>query len=586
MNNSTTREKPGGRVVIITVLALVLIFGGAYVVAYLNAGDKVPRGASVAGVEIGGLSHDDAVTELEKAYADRDEVDVKVGGDSEAISVEDLGLTLDPDASVDAAGGGKSWSASRLWDYYTGGDDLDAVVDVDEEKFQAVVDRLTKEHGTPPAEGDISFKGGKVRKISSSKGKGIDPGTAREAVLSAWATDETAELELEEIDPEIDDNDVQAALNQFGNPAVSAPVTLVFDGAKVKLTPKEFAPVLDVEASDGKLVPALKEKKLEKLVDSRVTDPDDAPVDATVRLVKGKPKVIPAKPGVDYDPSDITDTFLDLVVQSSGDRTAKVKATAKKADFTTKEARKLGIRRKVSSFATTYPHADYRNVNLGRAAELINGTILKPGETFSLNDTVGERTAENGFTQGFIIAGGVFKEDFGGGVSQMATTLFNAMFFAGLEDVEHRPHSFYIDRYPVGREATVVWGALDLKFKNDTDNGVLVQSEVVPSTYDSVGKVIVTMWSTKTWDITTRKGDRYNFTSESTRTLTTPDCTPNSGYGGFDIDVWRYFHKPGSDKVERTQKFHTTYTPSDTVVCAEPEPEPEPEKPKKPKKNG
>ena len=146
----------------------------------------------------------------------------------------------------------------------------------------------------------------------------------------------------------------------------------------------------------------------------------------------------------------------------------KVEATVQEADFTTKDARALGIKEKVSTFTTYYPYAEYRNINIGRAAELVNGTVLKPGETFSLNDTVGERTAENGFTKGFIISNGVFKEDFGGGVSQMATTTFNAMFFAGLEDVEHKPHSFYIDRYPVGREATVAWGAVDLRFKNDT----------------------------------------------------------------------------------------------------------------------
>ena len=108
--------------------------------------------------------------------------------------------------------------------------------------------------------------------------------------------------------------------------------------------------------------------------------------------------------------------------------------------------------------------------------------MLAPGDTFSMNGIVGERTGENGFTEGFIIADGVFKEDLGGGVSQLATTLFNAMFFAGLKDVEHRPHSFYIDRYPVGREATVVWGALDLRFQNDTPYGVLVDTSTTPST--------------------------------------------------------------------------------------------------------
>ena len=129
--------------------------------------------------------------------------------------------------------------------------------------------------------------------------------------------------------------------------------------------------------------------------------------------------------------------------------------------------------------------------------------MLKPGETFTLNDTVGERTAENGFTEGFIISDGIFKEDLGGGVSQMATTTFNAMFFAGLEDVEHKPHSFYIDRYPVGREATVAWGAVDLRFSNDTPYGVLIQRPRRPRARPSrAGRVTVRMWSTKYWDIT------------------------------------------------------------------------------------
>ena len=70
----------------------------------------------------------------------------------------------------------------------------------------------------------------------------------------------------------------------------------------------------------------------------------------------------------------------------------------------------------------------------------------------------------------------------------MATTTFNAMFFAGLEDVEHKPHSFYIDRYPVGREATVAWGAVDLRFRNDTPYGVLIDARVTPSTPSAPGR--------------------------------------------------------------------------------------------------
>ena len=242
------------------------------------------------------------------------------------------------------------------------------------------------------------------------------------------------------------------------------------------------------------------------------------------------------------------------------------------ADFTTRDARALDIEEKVSEFSTYFPYAEYRNTNLGRAAELVDGTVLKPGETFSMNDIVGERTRENGFTEGFVISDGIFKQDLGGGVSQMATTLFNAMFFAGLEDVEHKPHSFYIDRYPVGREATVVFGSLDLRFRNDTEHGVLVNAEVTPSTPSSQGEVRVRMYSTPVWDIESVTGPRRDLTAPQTRTLSTPDCYPNTGYGGFTIDVTRVFRPVDSGEVARREVFTTVYTPSDTVVCRPPAP--------------
>jgi vancomycin resistance protein YoaR len=301
-----------------------------------------------------------------------------------------------------------------------------------------------------------------------------------------------------------------------------------------------------------------------------VISDEGAPVDATVALVDGRPKVIPARPGVGYDPADVTNAFLELVTRPQGKREMAVKATVQEPEFTTQDARELGIKEKVSTFTTYYPYAEYRNTNIGRAAELVDGTLLKPGETFSLNDVVGERTRENGFTEGFIISDGIFKEDLGGGVSQMATTTFNAMFFAGLEDVEHKPHSFYIDRYPVGREATVAWGAVDLRFRNDTDYGVLIAARVTPSTPPTQGVVTVSMWSTKVWDVTAATSARYNITSEETRVLDTEDCYPNDGYGGFDVDVTRYFRKPGSSTVHHQETFHTRYTPSDTVVCEPP----------------
>ena len=146
----------------------------------------------------------------------------------------------------------------------------------------------------------------------------------------------------------------------------------------------------------------------------------------------------------------------------------------------------------------------------------------------------------------------------------MATTTFNAMFFAGLEDVEHKPHSFYIDRYPVGREATVAWGAVDLRFQNDTPYGVLIDANVTPARPRPQGVVTVSMWSTEALGHHQRRpADRYNFTqAEARRRRQRCDCVPNDGYGGFDVDVTRYFRAGrGRHRDAATERFHTTYTP-------------------------
>ena len=206
-------------------------------------------------------------------------------------------------------------------------------------------------------------------------------------------------------------------------------------------------------------------------------------------------------------------------------------------------------------------------MNIGRAAELINGTLVLPGETFSLNGTVGERTAENGFVKGFIIDGGQFREDFGGGVSQVATTTFNAMFFAGLEDVEHKPHSFYISRYPAGREATVAWPTVDLKFRNDSDTGVLIQYHPlarVRSPSGSGGRRRTTRSARCPPIVATSRPARRS-------TRTTRSASTRTRSRGFDITVTRQFVVAG--EVVRSEDFVTHYNAADRIICVPRRPE-------------
>jgi hypothetical protein len=137
-------------------------------------------------------------------------------------------------------------------------------------------------------------------------------------------------------------------------------------------------------------------------------------------------------------------------------------------------ARNLGIVTQVSTFTTRYPAGQARVINIHRIADIVRGMVIAPGETWSLNGSVGQRTEAKGFVDAPVIYNGEHDSDIGGGVSQFATTTFNAAFFGGLEFEEYQSHSLYISRYPYGREATVSWKQPDLKIKNITPYGILI----------------------------------------------------------------------------------------------------------------
>lgn len=185
----------------------------------------------------------------------------------------------------------------------------------------------------------------------------------------------------------------------------------------------------------------------------------------------------------------------------------------------------------LGSFTTFYNPGEARNVNIQRFAELVNGTIVGPGETLELNELVGERTAEKGFVPAGAISEGEFVDQVGGGVSQFATTFFNAAYFAGADLLEHQPHSYYISRYPVGREATINFPTVNLRIGNPSDQAFVIGTR---STEDSItvsiaGAPIAQVSgdiSEPTNQVSGRLRDGFDVTV--TRTRTFPDGTTDS----------------------------------------------------------
>jgi vancomycin resistance protein YoaR len=556
------------------LLGVLVLMSGLYVAAYFLSSDHIPRGTTVEGIAVGGMSSSEAERRLGADLvrrADRPVV-ITANGERAVLRPQRIDLQVDVPATVERAGAGRSWDPRRIWDYFVQGGEVDAVASADQDALQEAVDRFAARADVPAVDGRVDFERGAAVPRYPDTGSVIQRARAATVVGDAFLSENLpaagVELPTEVVQPTVTRDAVRRAMNEFAEPAMSGPVDMVLGDETVQVQPEDFSPALSMRPVGAELQPDVDKKIPIKAMEPQLPASPFGPRNARVTIKNGKPKVLPSKAGVRFDLDAVTEPFLEALTRRGTERSVTVKTVPAQPDLTTAEARDLRITERVSRFTTNFPHSAYRNVNLGRAAELIDGTILQPGETFSFNDVVGERTEENGFTKGFIISDGVFREDFGGGVSQVATTTFNAAFFAGLEDVEHKPHSFYIDRYPVGREATVAWPTVDLRFKNTTPYGVLIQASIDPSSPTSQGAVHVSMWSTKYWTIKTTESARYNVTSPKTRQLSGPDCVPNVGYGGFDIDVERLFYRYGSTKLHHRETMHTTYTPSDTVVCS------------------
>lgn len=561
------RGRRTGLLVLGGLAAVVLVL---YVVGYLVTGDKLPRDASVSGVAVGGLSTSAAAERLSAELGPRaaEPVALRAGDQEAELDPAEAGLSLDVGASLDAAGGGRSLDPRAIWRVLTGGSPTVAVPAVDEAALTAAVAAVAEDLDREPTNAGLAYDGTDVQLTKAAEGLAVDREQAAEAVRDGYLGDGPVELPATTSAPLVTTAEAEQVREEYAEPAVSGPVRVEAGGAgSFRVTPRMIAAALTFAERDGALVPALDAAALRKAAGDAVDEVElDEPRDATVKISGGKPVVVPAVDGTTVSAKALAAAVEPALTKSGDERTAEVELGGEKADFTTEDAEKLGITEVTGEYTTYFPYAEYRNVNIGRAAELINGTVLRPGETFSLNRVVGERTAENGFTEGFIISGGKFKRELGGGVSQSATTTYNAMFFAGLKDVEHQPHTLYIDRYPPGREATVAWPNLDLRFTNDTKYGVLVQASTVKATGSSRGSITVKMWSTKTWDkVESTTPAKSNYTTGRDITDDSPSCEPQAPAQGFDVSYRRLFYRDG--EVAKRQNFSWRYGPTDRINC-------------------
>jgi vancomycin resistance protein YoaR len=202
------------------------------------------------------------------------------------------------------------------------------------------------------------------------------------------------------------------------------------------------------------------------------------PVDAQFAVHPGgRVTIIPDKPGITVDVPRTANAVLAAAL-SAENRQARIFTAAQPAERTAAEAATMGITGIVGSYETIYGGSADRRYNVQLVARLVDNHLIGPGETFSFNGTTGERSADKGFREAPVIINGELQNGIGGGVCQVSTTVFNAAYEAGLKITERTNHALYISHYPLGRDATVDYPSLDLKFVNDTGKWLLLRTFV------------------------------------------------------------------------------------------------------------
>ncbi|WP_235900401.1 VanW family protein [Lolliginicoccus suaedae] len=563
-DNSGASEprKPRGRRIILAATALLLLMGVAYGAdLYLGRGEMA-RGTEVLGVEVGGMERGEALAELRQALSDRETAAVPVlAGDVETTVVPaEAGLSFDLEATVEQAAHQPLNPLTRLASLFRERE-VPAARTIDEAALTATMERLVSEIDREPQPGGIAFEGARAIPIIPQQGQQLLAETARGIIAQDWPLGVPLVLPTDITDVELTEDDIDRAMREIAEPALATPLVVTgTSGTTATLPPEQVGEVLRFEADGPELRHSFDQEAAIGILAPQLASTEYPARDATVALGNAGPYVVADRSGSEIDWEATLDGFDELMLRTE-ERAVDAEYVEIIAEFRTADAEALGINEVIAEY-TTGGFATESGVNIRQAAREVNGAVVKPGETFSLNGYTGPRGTAQGYIESGIILNGRPSEAVGGGISQFATTLYNASYFAGMDDVEHQEHSYYISRYPAGREATVWEGAIDVKFHNPYSTGILIQS------FGDSSSVTVRIWGTKTVNVQSINGGRWAYTSPSRITLPEgPNCYPSSGAQGFTTSDTRVVRNALTGaEISRTTRT-VRYDPQPIVEC-------------------
>ncbi|WP_280436190.1 VanW family protein [Nocardia carnea] len=553
------------------LVAAAVVFGIAmvgYIADLVMTSGNIPRGVEVAGVAIGGMDKDQARAKLQTTLDARsgEEVPVKIADVQTQLVPGAAGLGVDWDATWERVGGQPLNPAARLLSFVATRE-VTVASTVDEAAFGRTLDEL-RVHDQPPVEGGIAFEGTRPVAVDPVPGRILDTAAARTVLTDQWTTASTLDLPVIPAPPAVRRDAIEKALHEIAEPAVSAPVVYSGKGSgTATLHPEQIAAIVSfVPDGHGGLRVEFDHKVATDLLAPQLASTEVEPKDATFTF-SGTPTVVPAVVGDKINWPKSLEQLPAMLAAAGPQRTTAAIYERIEPKLTTQAAESLGITEVMGEF-TTSGFSGPSGVNIRTVAQEVNGAVVKPGDTFSLNGHTGPRGAAEGYVESGIIDHGRPSTAVGGGISQFATTLYNAAYFAGLEDAGHTEHSYYISRYPAAREATVFDGAIDLQFRNNSPHGVYIQA------FADSSEVTVRIWGTKTVNVESITGEKSKPTEPETVTLPEgDDCIASTGAPGFTISDTRVISDINTGQEISRHTRTVKYDPVPEVKCVSPDDE-------------
>ena len=538
--------RAGATVLVMFVVAVIGV-SAAYAVDMRNHRGKVARNVVVAGIPMGGLTAAQTATALAKLDTSVAKTSVKIvtPQDTIALPANRIALKINTTETAKAALAVRrtGFYPSRIVSWAVGYRKplhVRAVVDADDDALWHILATEDKGPHKAPDEPGIREATGSLEVRPGVAGTGIDPRAVRRELGKAIeANSHAISIPRDVVAPRY--NDAAATkLLPVATRALNDTLSVQAQGATVTLPRARLQSWIRAEGRGGLLVLGVDGEEMQKSLTSLLPKGKSA-VSAHFEVVGGQVSIVAGDTGTKCcAPSTVTD--IETALLKPGDDIVNAPYVNVEPEDTPAELQTLHVVEPVSSFTTNHPGGAPRVSNIHRIADLVRGTVIKPGETYSINKAVGPRTVAKGFVAAPVIEDGKFAESIGGGISQFATTTFNAALFAGIAIPHYQSHSIYISRYPYGREATLSFPAPDLKIKNTTDNGILIWP-----TYTGTS-ITVTFYSTK------------EFVGEQTGQTEGPAGACKLVRTQRTVTDLR----DGSKKVD---EFHARYRPAEGINC-------------------